>query len=424
MVPSERYEKLKKILPSLLIFVLALAVLGLVLYAFAIPLDIYIVGKLFHYVVEKVVSITGMSIWLAKGIVAIVLIPMFWVLPNLYRGKYKKQARAVGALYFGIFFLSIYFLSRDINFAHSGAGPLKWYALTPDGVKFYDSPGNDPVYGMPLKPVTPEVIRKLKLLQKGDLKVIDPRNAVFFNPITGEAQIWYHRYPDGTVEFYDRPGYHPVTGDPLEAVTKQIVSDWRAHASVGKAPAAEAAKPLPGGVAVPPGKKEDRGQALRSLINKRATLQHGVPNVALVIEAKGGAVGDSAQSALYRLLRSDRVQVVTGYFREGAFKSGGFFEEIYGGNTKNLKESGAMADLDYLLLGKVSYSFRKNPQLDQDLISCDLTFAYKVVDRQCNISGSGVKNTIGAGFTEEAALERAMEVLAEKHSGSIFRNIE
>jgi len=115
---------------------------------------------------------------------------------------------------------------------------------------------------------------------------------------------------------------------------------------------------------------------------------------------------------------------VTGYFREGAFKSGGFFEEIYGGNTKNMKESGAMADLDYLLLGKVSYSFRKNPQLDQDLISCDLTFAYKVVDRQCNISGSGVKNTIGAGFKEEAALERAMEVLAEKHSGSIFRNIE
>ncbi len=108
-----------------------------------------------------------------------------------------------------------------------GGAPQKWYALTPDGVKYYDGPGVDPRYRIPLQPITPELARKLKLLEKGGVKPIDPTQATFFNPITGEPQVWYYQYPDGTLEFYDKPGFHPVTGTPLQAVTQQIYFEWK-----------------------------------------------------------------------------------------------------------------------------------------------------------------------------------------------------
>jgi hypothetical protein len=227
MEPNNKYESLKKVLMPAGITLGVVLAIGLLLYLLAIPFDIYIIHKLHTYVVTKIVNITGLSQWLVKGLVIILLIPLLWVLPNIYMGKHKKPARAIGLLYFGIFFLALFFLSKDLYFAHSGNEILKWYALTPEGVKFYDSPGIDPVYGIKLKPVTPQVIRSLKLLQKGDFKPIDPSSAQFFNPITGETQVWFYKYPDRSYEFYDKPGYHPITGDSLKPVTKQIYFEWK-----------------------------------------------------------------------------------------------------------------------------------------------------------------------------------------------------
>lgn len=211
---------------SLITFVV-IVVTGLLFYLFWISSNLILFQQLWSYIVAKIVGVTGISQWLVKGIVILVLIPVLWVIPNLFRSRYRKQATVIGLVYFSIFFLSMFFLSRDVNFAHSNKEALKWYALTPEGVKLYDSPGVDPVYGIKLEPVTPEVIQKLRLLQKGEFKPIDPENVQFFNPITGEAQVWFYQYSDGNYEFYDKPGFHPVTGELLKPVTKDIVEKIR-----------------------------------------------------------------------------------------------------------------------------------------------------------------------------------------------------
>ena len=234
MEQSSKSEALKKILIPAGVTIVVILIIGLLLYVFAIPFNVYVISKVHTYVVTKIVNVTGINQLLVKGIVIIAFIPLLWVIPHSYKGKHKNTARAIGLLYFGIFFLSLYGLSKDLYFAHSGREILKWYALTPDGVKFFDSPGVDPIYGITLKPVTPEVIRNLKLLQKGNFNPVDPTKVNWFNPITGDPQVWYYQYPDGGFEFYDKPGYHPITGDPLKPATNQIHFEWREKAKTTK----------------------------------------------------------------------------------------------------------------------------------------------------------------------------------------------
>ena len=52
---------------------------------------------------------------------------------------------------------------------------------------------------------------------------VDAKNFVFFDQISGEPRAWYWRGPDGQYEFYDGPGFHPGTGDPLAVLTKDLV---------------------------------------------------------------------------------------------------------------------------------------------------------------------------------------------------------
>lgn len=51
----------------------------------------------------------------------------------------------------------------------------------------------------------------------------------FFDPVTGESAIWYHKRPDGAYDLFDAPGFHPNYGReaPLQAVTPLIAGDIR-----------------------------------------------------------------------------------------------------------------------------------------------------------------------------------------------------
>jgi hypothetical protein len=205
-------------------------VLGLVLLSsmFFIPFEVAVIKEVYSVVVSEIVNTTGLSQTLVKGIVIVLLAPLLWIVPLLFkkRHKYNKYAWLSVLGYFSVFFITMYFLTKDIVFRHDDKGPLKWYALTPDGPKYYDSPGIDPVYGIKLKPVTPDVIRQLKLVGKGDFKQVDPEKVSLFNPITGEPQAWYYQSGTGEYEFYDKPGYYPMSGEPLLPVTKEIYQAW------------------------------------------------------------------------------------------------------------------------------------------------------------------------------------------------------
>ena len=45
-----------------------------------------------------------------------------------------------------------------------------------------------------------------------------------FDPLTGETRVWFWRSDKGEYEFYDNPGYHPRTGEPLTSLTKETAA--------------------------------------------------------------------------------------------------------------------------------------------------------------------------------------------------------
>jgi hypothetical protein len=108
----------------------------------------------------------------------------------------------------------------------------KWFVRTPEGIKLYDrrtEGGKDPVYGYELKRVTPEVVPEIIALQEG-CNPINPREATFFNPTTGDPQVWYYKKPGGGYDFFDGPCHHPELGTRLKPVTRTIVRNWKQQA--------------------------------------------------------------------------------------------------------------------------------------------------------------------------------------------------
>jgi len=166
--------------------------------------------------------------------------------------------------------------------------------------------------------------------------------------------------------------------------------------------------------------KEKRLNEFKGLISTGVTTYPGKPNIALVIESQKTESGVFPENALYNLLRSQKMNIILNFFKEEAFKSKGFFKEIYDGNTELLTQANALSKIDYLILGRLNYSFAKRGE--ENLISCDINFSYKVVGKKGDIVKSDIISIIGPGFSNDAALERGLEILAEKYTDRIFRS--
>lgn len=169
--------------------------------------------------------------------------------------------------------------------------------------------------------------------------------------------------------------------------------------------------------------KERRLDEFRSLINKMVTTYPDKQNVAMIIESSKTDRGISPENLLYNLLKTEKINIIINFFKEKAFKSKGFFREIYDGNAELLKEADVFSKVDYIILGRIDYSFRKSGLIDKDLVSCDITFSYKVINKNAQVVESDNISVIGPGFSEGRALERGLEILCEEYSDRIMRSI-
>jgi hypothetical protein len=167
--------------------------------------------------------------------------------------------------------------------------------------------------------------------------------------------------------------------------------------------------------------EESKIDEFRALIN-RVVPATDRPNVALIIDARRTENGLAPETLLYNnLLMSDRINIVLNLFQEGQFKSKGFFREIYGGNTKLLKEADALSQIDFLLLGELNYSFRSQTGLHSDLVASDINFSYKIINNKAEVVKSDTLRVVGPGFSHDAALERGLEILSETHGERILK---
>jgi hypothetical protein len=398
------------------------------------------IAQIYGHFVESASNLTGLNKYLIKAGVALMLVPFFIGLRFFL--SINRTRRMIGTSILVscliLYNLGLYQSTKGSYFSFSEGKVLKWYALTPEGVKFFDREGVDPVYGIPLKPVTPDVVRNLRLLEKGDFKTVDPSSSTWFNPITGEPQLWYYRYPDGRFEFYDKPGYHPVTGDQLVPVSKEVFFEWREKAgkrkvvgvldrksergATGNERTAYGAPSDTSAPSVPVDERERRLSRLRALINKGIAHQSGKPNVAMVIESKRSEGGASPEQALYDLLKVENVNIITNLFRE-PFKAKGYFRDIYDGNTGLLREAGAFQSVDYIVLGRLDYSFRKGAAVESDLVSCNLSLSYRIINKDGEVVKSDSIRAVGPGLSEDAALERGLEILSDQYSIRISKSV-
>jgi hypothetical protein len=97
----------------------------------------------------------------------------------------------------------------------------KCYVVTRDDIRYGESPGIDPATGRECRPVTAEVIERLRAYKWGNRpQRIESTDPIFFSLRTGEPIVWYHKDENDL-------GFDPGTGDELVPITKEMVALWR-----------------------------------------------------------------------------------------------------------------------------------------------------------------------------------------------------
>ncbi len=116
--------------------------------------------------------------------------------------------------------------------------PIVWYtkAVAPQSIELFDLMGYSPSTGEELMPITrqiadqwtsDETARQKEQRRVPPQRIPNPETTVFFDPLTGQPKAWYWRSEQGDWEFYDNKGFHPRNGDPLQVVSRDVLTRWQ-----------------------------------------------------------------------------------------------------------------------------------------------------------------------------------------------------
>jgi hypothetical protein len=115
--------------------------------------------------------------------------------------------------------------------------PKIWYYKAESGgFELFDGPGHHPQYKLKLEPITPDIVGQIKtkliadaqrvgrVPNRMDYDHISVERIVFFDPVTAEPKVWYHKADDGRFDLFDGPGYHPQYKEKLQPIDSEIVA--------------------------------------------------------------------------------------------------------------------------------------------------------------------------------------------------------
>src|SRR5262245_19906452 len=101
--------------------------------------------------------------------------------------------------------------------------PIVWYADHGGTIEIFDLLGYDPETGDELLAVTPEIVDRWKAqVARKPPHRVDPNSHPFFDPKTGQPNIWHSPGENGEVEFYTGHGFHPHTCKALTENTEDV----------------------------------------------------------------------------------------------------------------------------------------------------------------------------------------------------------
>lgn len=204
-------------------------VLSAVIFLFWL-VDKFVFYYLSRSYVDEVATVLGLNKYLANAIFLLTFIAVLLFARLLW--SFSKRKRLIGitgiaALLIG-HSLVLWYGTRDHYFDRRGQA-IKCYVLGRNGqVSYGEQPGTDPVTGRPCRPVTAEMLERLKQYEAGKRpELVTEANPVFFDPRSGEPIIWYSRTKDNKIDIFDLMGFHPDTGEELLPITREIANEWK-----------------------------------------------------------------------------------------------------------------------------------------------------------------------------------------------------
>jgi hypothetical protein len=157
---------------------------------------------------------------------------------------------------------------------------------------------------------------------------------------------------------------------------------------------------------------------IEALINYGVVPSGSAPTMAIALDGDSRDV-ELMEAALAQGVSSAELRLVPGFFKP-AFRQRGFLRAVYDGDTEPLTSSGALAAVGRILLGRVERACHATGQIDSDLVTCDVGLFFKVFDRHGAIANTGHVAVAGAGFSEDTARERAVEMLVQQHGRRVI----
>jgi hypothetical protein len=361
-----------------------------------------IVVSTIDYVVVSLCSQSGWSPNLVRGIVILVTIPFFWAVAKythwmlwlhgvrpslrLYRNPYG----IIIVSYVGLFFIAMYFASRD-------AYASKWCADTPEGIRVFDAAGSDPVYGIALKPCGFDQIVALRRSKVGisdpqKLSIADVRQYAFFDSITGKPRVWYYKLADGSYAFYDKPGKYPATGQSLLPIDEAAIQDAARSQEAGQAQLKRFAS------------EKAREPYVDTSIAKSASNQ-----VAVLVFPKGQQeVPKGSDQSIASTLSEQGFDPVLTFFK-AAFVSEGRAQKLFSGDWSVVRDLGIGGKFRYIVLAESGNDSVASSQFD-GLITSNVTISLKCLNTATHSDcGSTSIISTGAGYSKDASIQNAIE---------------
>jgi hypothetical protein len=123
--------------------------------------------------------------------------------------------------------LVVWWNTRHFNFDAQGR-PLVYLSFQRGGVHKSYSPGIDRVTGRSKVQATMDRIQWLSALATQSVREVDPAvETVWFDPNSGEPNLWFVETGSSHWQFFNRPHFHRSTGQEARPVTPEIMGCWK-----------------------------------------------------------------------------------------------------------------------------------------------------------------------------------------------------
>jgi hypothetical protein len=152
-----------------------------------------------------------------------------------YVWSFSKKRRMVGIAGIAAMLIghsvALWYGTKDKYFDTSG-NSIRCYVLTRDGNVIYgEHSGIDPATGRPCRPITPEMLERLKQYEAGKrpqrIVTVADADPIFFDPRSGEPIVWYSVAKDHVISLFDLMGFNLETGDELIPISPDVAEAWK-----------------------------------------------------------------------------------------------------------------------------------------------------------------------------------------------------